>query len=393
MTLAHSSPCTACGGTHILAVASLRGIPVLCNVLWPTRREALAAPRGDMELRFCCDCGHVFNAAFRAADMEYTQAYENSLHFSPEFRRFAEQLADRLISRYDLHGKDIIDLGCGKGDFLRLICERGGNRGTGFDPSYVPDHADADPSSPVRFVREFYSERHTAYPVDLIACRHVLEHIPDPRAFLANLRRSVGDRLGTAVYFEVPNVRYTMRDMGVWDLIYEHPSYFSAGSLGLLFARGGFSVRSLEETFGGQYLSLEAHPAEQPDARRSGDSPDDLRPLAEKFAERLRSKLESWNARMTELRRRGRTAAVWGGGSKGVTFLNMTEAGSSVEVLVDINPRKHGLFVPVTGQEVVPPERLAASPPDTVVVMNPLYEEEIRERLRTLGVRAEVLVA
>ena len=77
--------------------------------------------------------------------MEYTQSYENSLHFSPGFQKFAADLADRLITRYNLRGKDVIDIGCGKGDFLKLICARGGNRGVGFDPSYVPDPADSAP--------------------------------------------------------------------------------------------------------------------------------------------------------------------------------------------------------------------------------------------------------
>ena len=44
-----------------------------------------------------------------------------------------------MIDRYDIHGKDILEIGCGKGDFLIEICRAGGNRGVGIDPACLPD--------------------------------------------------------------------------------------------------------------------------------------------------------------------------------------------------------------------------------------------------------------
>jgi hypothetical protein len=387
--------CTVCGSPHVRILVDIPSLPVLCNRLHPTRAEALAAPKGRLALAFCPACGHVYNAAFDPELTTYTQAYENSLHFSPSFQRFAEALADGLIERYNLRGKDIIDLGCGKGDFLKLICARGENRGMGFDPSYVPDPADHDPASRVKFIREFYSERHTSYPVDLISCRHVLEHIPEPRTMIAGLRRSVGARHSTAIYFEVPNVLFTLRDLGIWDLIYEHCSYFSAPSLAHLFTSEGFDVRSVEESFGGQYLGLEASPAAG--SRGSGTandvSPASMEGLARAFADRHREKIGRWNAIIEDMRRNGKRAVVWGGGSKGVTFLNSIRSAGVIDVMVDINPRKRGLFVPGTGQRLIAPEELPASPPDIVIIMNPLYEAEIRGNLHALGIGAGVLVA
>jgi hypothetical protein len=67
----------------------IRGVPVFCNVLWPTRASALSAETGDIELSLCSDCGHVFNSAFDAAKLEYNEAYENSLHFSQHFSSYA----------------------------------------------------------------------------------------------------------------------------------------------------------------------------------------------------------------------------------------------------------------------------------------------------------------
>lgn len=395
MTEGHHQLCTACGGDRVRPFVELRGVPVLCNILWPAREDAITAPKGDLVLGFCADCGHVMNTAFDHAHMTYSQAYENSLHFSPGFQKFAETLSDRLIAKHGLHGKDIIDIGCGKGDFLKLICSRGGNRGTGFDPSYVPGASDGDPASTVRFVREFYSERHTAFPADLISCRHVLEHIPDPRTFVAALRRSIGNRSTTAIYFEVPNILYTLRDMGIWDLIYEHCSYFSPGSLGRLFASSGFDVDLVEEVFGSQYVGLEAHASAGPHGRmrRAPDDPAEAQLLVDGFSARYREKVALWEERLSDLRRQGKKAVVWGGGSKGVTFLNSVPAARHVEVMVDINPRKQGMYVPGTGQQIVAPDHLKSSRPDVIIVMNPLYAGEILAQAEAMGIRAELQVA
>jgi hypothetical protein len=64
--------------------------------------------------------------------------------------------------------------------------------------------------------------------------------------------------------------------------------------------------------------------------------------------------------------------------------------GGGVQQVVDVNPRKHGRYVPGTGQRVVAPDELSAAPPDLVVVMNPLYVDEVRSTLGRLGLDAEV---
>jgi hypothetical protein len=43
------------------------------------------------------------------------------------------------------------------------------------------------------------------------------------------------------------------------------------------------------------------------------------------------------------------------------------------------------MYLAGTGHEIVAPEQLIARRPDLVVVMNPLYEPEITEQVRSLG--------
>lgn len=368
-------------------------LPVFCNVLFTSEEEARRTPRGDIRLEVCHNCGFIANAAFNRRLVEYNAQYENSLHFSQAFQSYAKELAEELVERHNLRGKRIVEIACGKGDFLRLLCKLGENTGVGFDPGYVPESETLD--SAVAILPEAYGEQQRGCKADFICCRHALEHLADPVAFLRVVRDNIGDHQRCAVFFEVPNVLFTLRDQGIWDILYEHSSYFWEGSLGRCFTEAGFAVESVRDAYEGQFLCIEARPA-----RSSADSifttSVDLRALLQEtvtFAKRFEEKLATWRDRLRKFAERGRRTVVWGSGSKGVTFLNMTKGAADIEYVVDINPRKQGTYVAGTGQQIVAPEFLREYKPNCVVVMNPIYWEEIHNMISALGIDAELLAA
>ena len=388
--------CPVCQSFDVSELIEILQVPVHCNLLWFTRSEAVGAPRDDIRLSFCRYCGHLFNAAFNPALMEYTQAYENSLHFSPRFQSYAESLAADLVSRYDLRGKDIIELGCGQGDFLRLLCRLGNNRGTGFDPSYSPVPEGSEDTEQITFIQDFYSDRYAAYQADLVCCRHVLEHIQYPRDFLAGVYRPLDNQHRTVLFFEVPNVMYTLKDLGIWDLIYEHCSYFSRNSLAHLFRLSGFDVYRLGETYEGQFLTIEAFLVDETRSNPAGQPENDLAQivsLVDSFANRYQEKKRFWQLHLAQLAEKGKRVVVWGVGSKGVTFLNVLRTRGQIEYVVDINPRKQGMYTTGTGQKIVAPEFLKSYQPDVIIIMNPIYQTEIQQIVAGLGFTPQFLNA
>jgi len=373
--------CPVCGSEHLIDFFEMLDVPVHCNLLWKTQDAARNCPKEDIKLAFCPVCTFITNLAFEPARLEYSQAYDNSLHFSPYFQEYARSLASRLVERHDLYNKDIIEIGCGKGFLISLLCRLGNNRGVGFDPAYTEKENDSDVKDQVRFIQDFYTEKYGNYQSDLIVCRQVLEHIQNPKYFLNMIRKTIGNRLNTHVFFEVPNALQTFQRLYIWDIIYEHCSYFTPNSLSLIFSSCGFRVCELTEEYKGQFLCIDALPDNQdtsPSYQKHKREVNQISNYIKSFLNNYQSKVETCRHKLEKIEAKGQSAVVWGAGSKGVTFLN-TFKNSEIEYVVDINPNKQGMYIPGTGQKIVPPEFLKSHKPDVIIIMNPIYKSEILE--------------
>lgn len=378
--------CPVCSDGALERFLHLPSVPVLSTAFHDDATSARTAPRGELDLAVCRSCALVWNVAFDPALVDYTPDYENSQHFSPAFRSYVASLAEDLARTYDLHGRDVIEIGSGKGEFLSLLREMSGCRAVGFDPTF--DGEISEDEDGIRVVREYYEGAATRdYDPALVIARHVLEHVPDPVGFLAGLRAGAGE--GAALYVEVPNAEFVFSDEGLWDLIYQHVGYFSRPTLRVAAERSGLTPHDLRASFHGQFLSLHAG-----SAGLGVPSTPDRRDVAavcasiDDFAERLRARLDRWNERLSG-ESRGSTV-LWGAGAKGVAFLNLLDARAGVDRVVDINPRKCGRHVPGTGHEIEPPSALRREHVEAVLVLNRAYTGEIRRQLAELDCRAPV---
>jgi hypothetical protein len=387
--LASIKHCPVCAGRSFAQIYRAPKVPIFCNQYWPTKTDAVRAAGGALDIVQCDACSHVFNAAFDAEQIQYAVGYENSLHFSPTFTGYAEDLAKRLIDRYGIRGKKILEIGCGDGDFLTMLCETGGNQGFGFDPSQTDRRVDGANGAVVSIRGGYYGPDTRVADVDVICSRHVLEHLPDPGGLLRMVHDMHKDRPNAIAYFEVPNGEFCLEPHGVWDLIYEHVSYFTRQSLTFLLRSCGYRVLDIGLAFGGQFLWAEvaldgAGETRAGSSAASSATADQIRAGYEAMIDASRRKIEVCAAR-------GLRMALWGAGSKGVTFLNIADPAKSIETVIDINPRKQSHHVALTGQQVVAPEALAGIRPDVIFIMNALYAQEIAATLDRLGIRAELV--
>lgn len=409
--------CPACQASELESLITVDRSPVLTGVLCTTREEALGSLVVTLDLHLCARCGTVVNVTFDPSAIDYGGQYDNSLHFSGTFRAYASELARRLTATHGLTDRPVVEIGSGKGDFLRELCRHASTTGTGYDPTYVgPERAeDAD----VTFITDYYGPRYRDLPGDFVICRHVLEHVPDPLAFLQNIREALGDR-DVSIYLEVPHGGFLLSEAGAWDYIYPHMTYFSPAGLASVVSAAGFAVTASGTAFGDQFLWVEAKAAPAgpapvpPGTFAPGEDPAAVSGYVEYargFGRRYRDVIDRWTRELTAAFSDSATPAtpaapvvepagastpaarvlLWGAGSKGVNFLNVIDPGPAVAGIVDLNPNKQGTFVPGTGHPVIPPERIPEASVNRVVLANALYLDEVKALLDKLGVRVEVV--
>ena len=255
--IAMGRTCLCCEQRETEPFFRISSAPVIANQLFSSRKIAQAAAMGVVELSVCTTCGLIRNDRFDPARMTYDTSYDNALHFSDRFRQFAEELAGRLTKDYGLEGKSVAEIGCGDGYFLELLLSQGVGEGIGYDPSLSKaETRQVMPGKFVRFVPEMFGSQELPKGVGGVICRHVLEHIPDPASFLAHIRRTV-EGSDAVLYFEVPNAEWLLESNSIWDVIYEHVTYWTPVSLRAALEAAGFEVLNISTGFDDQYLMAE----------------------------------------------------------------------------------------------------------------------------------------
>ena len=114
--------CPICDTQAPAAFLQRDGVPVHQNLLFDDPGAARAIARGRLELSACPTCGFVYNRAFDASLLAYGERYENAQDCSPAFAAHMRLLADEIV-RAAPEDARIVEIGCGKGSFLRALVD------------------------------------------------------------------------------------------------------------------------------------------------------------------------------------------------------------------------------------------------------------------------------
>lgn len=380
--------CPVCQSSKTSIFLNRFQVPVHQNLLCPSEKLAKNIKRGNLFMTICEECGFVFNQAFDANLLSYGKDYDNTQICSPMFKAYIDSMIHHLISERGIVNKTIVEVGCGKGSFLKSLCKNGRNCGIGFDPSYVGPNVLMD--GRLRFDHSFYGPGCESIPADVVICRHVIEHVSNPVNLLKAVRQALRKSPRAMVFFETPDLDWILRNHVFWDFFYEHCSYFTEQSLTSAFEIAGFEVKSIRNVFQGQYLWLEAKLSNR-QSHNIRRLPGRIPVLAKQFTERERVLIQHWQKRIKELHSIGEVA-IWGAGAKGVTFANLLDPHCElIDCVVDLNPNKQGGFVPGTGHPIISYQDLPKRNVATAILMNPNYREENQVLLQKAGIKVNLM--
>ena len=94
-----SSACPVCSSNQLNLVLTLENIAASANVAYHSADEAKHAPKGDLNLVQCQECGFMWNLAFDIKLVAYHN-YTWSAQYSPAFQKYLDFLASYLQKNY-----------------------------------------------------------------------------------------------------------------------------------------------------------------------------------------------------------------------------------------------------------------------------------------------------
>ncbi len=362
-----SIDCPNCHHQHTEVFYTLPETPVISSLVLQTKEESLKVEKKTIELSVCHECGFIFNSKYDFSVHENQEGHEDQQGFSPTFTKFINRIADQVINRYQINDKTVMEIGCGKGDFLKLMCDKGNNRGIGIDPAINHDRVPKDEN--LEFIKAYYSEEHANLQADLICCRHTFEHIPKTAKFMELLVKNLKGKPETQLLFEIPDVTRILDEIAFWDVYYEHCSYFSVNSLAYVFEQNNFFIEDLWLDYNGQYLMIEASSGKGKSNWFSKELVKKTIESSRKFNNKLEKRRNEWIGILQKLESEKKYVVLWGGGSKPVGFLSLFSEFDIFKNVVDINPHMDGTYVPGFGIEIISPQRLPETNPDVIIIM------------------------
>ena len=224
----------------------------------------------------------------------------------------------------------------------------------------------------------------------LVVGNNVLAQVPDLNDFVAGVKALLAP--GGLATFEFPHFARLVEQLEYDTIYHEHFSYFSLLSVQVLFARHGMRLVDVEElpSHGGSLRVFLAHEEDGADAapavaevlRREDEEGLRSRPTYERFAEGVRESKRALLEFLIGCIRRGDAVVGYGAPGKGNTLLNY--CGIRTDLLaytVDRNPYKQGAYTPGTRIPILPPETIAETRPDVIVILPWNLAREISEQL------------
>jgi len=341
-------------------------VPTIPNS--PLESAEHAQSFGYLQLRRNTALDFVENAAFDPDLAVYDDSYQNSQAHSNLFSQHMNSVLDLLKKQFP-RGSKMVEVGCGKGDFVTLVEADGHFSITGYDATYEGAHPK---------IEKRYLTGHDRLDADVIVLRHVLEHVPQPHRFLTMLRTVF--RSGS-IYVEVPSHDWILAKQAFFDITYEHVNYFSEAALSRLFSAHSSVTGRL---FGDQYQYIIAPINDLADDFGFHYDSDMWVPLD------FGSMFPSLTCRIEDLDKMVEPSAkiyLWGAATKGCMFLvhcqNQKTLFGKVGFAIDINPKKCGKFLPGSLVPIKDREAFfsAARPDDLLLISNPNYSAEIRQEL------------
>jgi SAM-dependent methyltransferase len=384
--------CRFCAAPLTRSFADLGSSPLANSYLEP---DDLGAPETFFPLHaFVCDACLLVQLPEVASPADIFTEYAYFSSFSDTWLAHARAYVEAAIARFGLDGKHlVVELASNDGYLLQYFVEHG-VRVLGVEPAENVARVAVEKGIPT--VTEFFgtgTARRLAangHAADLLVANNVFAHVPALNDFAEGIRRIL--KPGGVATLEFPHLLELVSRTEFDTIYHEHFSYFSFTTAERVLGAHDLAVFDVERlpTHGG---SLRLYSAPASERRPVGDRVEELRALEAEaglldlatydgFQERVRASKRDLLEFLLDAKRRGLSVAGYGAAAKATTLLNYCGIRSDfLDYVVDRSPYKHGRFLPGTHLPIHPPERLAETRPDLLLILAWNLKDEVMEQM------------
>ena len=310
----------------------------------------------------CTGCGLV------QLDNEPVPYYRDVIRsggWSTTMDRLRRSQYDAWIAMCGLEGGKILEAGCGQGEFLKILADYPVQA---FGMEHKHDLVLKARAAGLTVSEDYPETEDQVFengPFDGFTSFNFLEHQPDPCRYLRAIARNLVP--GGYGLVTVPSFEYILEQNSFYELIPDHLSYFTEGTLSSLMDRCGFDVLK-KERVNRDTISVIVRKRTMPDvsgliARRESIAAEVLRLVDTVSGE-------------------GKKIAVWGASHQGFTLCAVTGLQGKVAYIIDSAPFKQGMIAPASHIPIVSPEDAVKDPADTIIIVAPGYTDEIAGIIR-----------
>lgn len=304
----------------------------------------------------CTGCGLVQH---NSEPVHYYKEVIRAASFSATMRAFRKQQFETFIEKNLLTGKKVIEIGCGRGDYLSILNQLPVK-------AFGLEYAESSVAYCVRNgmqVRKGFVEdssfRIPEMPFDAFFIMNFLEHLPDPNAVLLGIRSNLS--VGGMGIIEVPNFDMIVRKNIFSEFITDHLFYFTRDTLSTLLNLNGFDVVECTEIWQEYIISAVV--------RSRGKT--DLSNFTV-LQSRIEKQIKEFVAAYGEKR-----VGIWGAGHQAFAVMALAGLTGKIKYVIDSAPFKQNKYTPATHIPIVAPDRLAEDPVDAIIVMAGGYSDEV----------------
>lgn len=316
----------------------------------------------DVEVCQCASCGLV---QLNNAPVPYYREVIRAAGFSEEMKEFRRMQFREWVDKYALTDKKVLEIGCGRGEYLSLLQEVGVNA---FGVEYAEASVDFCRKQGLSVSRGFLDEKTDMFlpqaPFDAFVCLNFMEHWPNPNATLQGISHHLSE--GAIGLVEVPNFDMIL-DKGLFsEFISDHLLYFTQDTLSFTLQRNGFEVLDCQPVWHYYILSAVVKKRTRTNLAHFDN-----------YRTRITTELHAFIARFPAGK-----VAIWGAGHQALAVIALANLGNNIRYVVDSAPFKQGKYTPATHLPIVSPATLLSNPVEAVIVMAASYSDEVAHTLR-----------